>query len=158
MAKDRIERDELAGKLMETASVAEDPLRAMAEMMADFVMEAEVSEKIGAEPYERSEGRITQRNGCRPRRWDTRLGTMRLQIPKLREGGYVPSFIERWVNEEEGVVRYEGSALVLPGFIALPPEWLRNGAAFTAPLIPASDSALGPLPSVALSSAHVTPS
>ena len=112
MAKDRIERDELAGKLMETASVAEDPLRAMAEMMADFVMEAEVSEKIGAEPHERTDGRVTQRNGYRPRRWDTRLGTMRLQIPKLREGGYVPSFIENRKRSEQALISVIQEAVV----------------------------------------------
>lgn len=37
MAKDRIDRNELAGKLMETATAAEDLLRTMAEMIADFV-------------------------------------------------------------------------------------------------------------------------
>lgn len=46
MAKDRIDRDELASKLMETSSIAEDPLRAMAEMIAQFVMEAEVTSKV----------------------------------------------------------------------------------------------------------------
>ena len=50
MAKDRIERDELASKLIETATSAEDPLRAMAELLTDFVMEAEVTAKVGAEP------------------------------------------------------------------------------------------------------------
>ena len=43
MAKDRIERGELADKLVALTAEAEDPLRAMAEMMTDFVMEAEVS-------------------------------------------------------------------------------------------------------------------
>jgi len=57
MAKDRIDRNELPDKLVETASSAEDPLRAMAEMIADFVMEAEVTQKIGAEPHERSDER-----------------------------------------------------------------------------------------------------
>jgi hypothetical protein len=47
MAKDRIDRDELTSKLMETSSIAEDPLRAMAEMIAQFVMEAEVTNKVG---------------------------------------------------------------------------------------------------------------
>jgi hypothetical protein len=56
MAKDRIDRNELADKLVEAANAAEDPLRAMAEMITDFVMEAEVSAKIGAEPHERSIG------------------------------------------------------------------------------------------------------
>ena len=45
MAKDRIDRNELADKLVETASAAEDPVRAMAELIADFVMEAEVAQK-----------------------------------------------------------------------------------------------------------------
>ena len=61
MAKDRIERDELASKLIETASGAEDPLRAMAELLTDFVMEAEVTAKVGAEPHERSDTRVTHR-------------------------------------------------------------------------------------------------
>jgi len=88
MAKDRIDRDELASKLIETATSAEDPLRAMAELLTDFVMEAEVTAKVGADPHERSEQRTTHRNGHRERRWDTRLGTLMLQVPKLREGGY----------------------------------------------------------------------
>jgi hypothetical protein len=49
-----------------------------------------------------------------------------------------------------------GLALALPGFIAFAPEWLRCGAACAAHAIPASESALGSLPSVALSSAQVT--
>ncbi len=112
MAKDRIDRDELASKLMETATSAEDPLRAMAEMIADFVMEAEVSEKIGAEPYERSAERTTHRNGHRPRRWDTRLGTLTLQVPKLREGGYVPSFIEHRRRSEQALISVIQEAVV----------------------------------------------
>jgi hypothetical protein len=54
MAKDRIDREELANKLVEEATSAEDPLRAMAEMIADYVMEAEVTAKVGAAPHERS--------------------------------------------------------------------------------------------------------
>ncbi len=74
MAKDRVEREELASKLLETAARGSDPLREMAEMMAAFIMEAEVSQQIGAEPHERSAERSTHRNGYRDRRWDTRLG------------------------------------------------------------------------------------
>jgi hypothetical protein len=78
---------------METASSAEDTLRAMAELLTDFVIEAEVTAKVGAEPHERSEQRTTRRNGHRERRWDTRLGTLTLQVPKVCEG-FVPSSIE----------------------------------------------------------------
>ncbi len=75
MARDRIDRDELASKLME-ASSAEDRLRAMAELITDFLMEAEVTAKVGAEPHERSAERTTHRNGHRDRPRDTRLGTL----------------------------------------------------------------------------------
>ena len=37
---------------------------------------------------------MTQRNGYRSRAWDTRVGTMDLHIPKLREGSYFPSLLE----------------------------------------------------------------
>lgn len=112
MAKDRIERNELCDKLVEVASAGENPLRAMAEMMADFVMEAEVAAKVGAEPYERTLERATQRNGYRPRRWDTRLGTLELKIPKVREGGYVPSFIENRKRSEQALISVIQEAVV----------------------------------------------
>ena len=54
MAKDRIERDELASKLEETVTKASDPLRAMAEMVADFIMESEIWQQIVAAPRERT--------------------------------------------------------------------------------------------------------
>jgi putative transposase len=112
MAKDRIDRDELASKLMETASAADDPLRAMAEMVTDFLMEAEVTAKVGAEPHERSTERTTYRNGHRERRWDTRLGTLTLNVPKLREGGYVPSFIEHRKRSEQALISVIQEAVV----------------------------------------------
>jgi len=112
MAKDRIERNELADKLMETANAAEDPLRAMAEILTDFLMEAEVTAKVGAEPHERSEERTTHRNGHRDRRWDTRLGTLTLKVPKVREGGYVPSFIENRKRSEQALISVIQEAVV----------------------------------------------
>lgn len=112
MAKDRIDRDELASKVMEAARSGEDPLRSMAEMIADFVMEAEVTGKVGAEPHERSEERTTHRNGHRERRWDTRLGTMMLKVPKVREGGYIPSFIENRKRSEQALISVIQEAVV----------------------------------------------
>lgn len=112
MAKDRIDRTELADKLVESAQSAEDPLRRMAEMIADFVMEAEVTAKLGAEPHERTEQRTGHRNGHRDRRWDTRLGTLHLSVPKLREGGYVPSFIEHRKRSEQALISVIQEAVV----------------------------------------------
>lgn len=112
MAKDRIAREELADKLVNLAGSAEDPIRAMAEMITDFVMEAEVSAEIGAEPYERAAERTTQRNGYRERRWDTRLGTLNLQVPKVRDGGYIPSFIEHRRRSEQALISVIQEAVV----------------------------------------------
>ena len=57
-------------------------------------MEVEVCGHIGAQRYERTASRTTYRNGYRPRRWDTRVGTIELEIPKLRRGSYFPSLLE----------------------------------------------------------------
>lgn len=112
MAKGRIDREELADKLVEQVKEADDPIRAMAQLMADFVMESEVTAKVGAEPHERSAERTTYRNGYRPRRWDTRLGTLELQVPKVREGGYVPSFIEHRKRSEQALISVIQEAVV----------------------------------------------
>ena len=47
-------------------------------------MDAEATQLAGAGLHERSESRLTNRNGYREREWDTRVGTVDLQIPKLR--------------------------------------------------------------------------
>ena len=59
-------------------------------VLVEGIMDAEVSSRIGAEYGERCPERVTQRNGYRSRAWDTRVGTMDLHIPKLREGSYFP--------------------------------------------------------------------
>jgi transposase-like protein len=68
------------------------------------LMEAEVSELIGAAHGERSEERLTHRNGYRPRRWDTRAGEIELAIPKIRRGSYFPSFLEPRRRSEQALV------------------------------------------------------
>ena len=71
-----------------------DFLREVLNMLVNLLMEAEVSEHIGAERHERTPDRKTQRNGHRERTWETRVGDLALRIPKLREGTYYPSFLE----------------------------------------------------------------
>ncbi len=58
------------------------------------VIDAEVVQRIGAERYQRTPQRLTQRNGYRERALVTRVGEVRLQVPKLREGSYFPSLLE----------------------------------------------------------------
>ena len=71
-----------------------DALREGVRLLAQALMELEVSEEIGAERYQRTAERKTYRNGYRKRRWDTRVGTVQLKIPKLRKGSYFPSLLE----------------------------------------------------------------
>ena len=68
------------------------------------LMEGEVAELIGAGLGERSEDRATWRNGYRPRRWGTRAGEIELQIPKLRQGSYFPSFLEPRRRSEQALL------------------------------------------------------
>jgi transposase-like protein len=62
--------------------------------LAQALMEVEVSAHIGAERGEPSPERVTHRNGSRPRDWETRVGTVELAVPKLRQGSYFPTLRE----------------------------------------------------------------
>jgi putative transposase len=89
-----------------------DVLRESVRFVAEQLMEAEVSELIGAERGERTEDRATHRNGYRPRRWDTRAGELELQIPKLRRGSYFPSFLQPRKRSEQALVAVVQQAYV----------------------------------------------
>ena len=71
-----------------------DFLRGIAEAVLQLIMEADVDGLIGAGRHERSGDRTTWRNGYRERALDTRLGTLNLKVPKLRQGSYFPGFLE----------------------------------------------------------------
>ncbi len=68
-----------------------DLLRQLAETALAKLVEFEVAGLVGAGRRERSEGRATHRNGYRERTLETRMGTLELEIPKLRNGSYFPS-------------------------------------------------------------------
>jgi putative transposase len=72
-----------------------DAIRTGAEFVYQALIEAEASEQIGAARYERSGSRTTQRNGHRTRTLSTKAGDLELKIPKLREGVFYPSLLER---------------------------------------------------------------
>ena len=75
------------------ADAAPDLLREMMRMVVTALMGAEADELCGAGYGERSPERVNRRNGYRDRPWDTRLGTVPLQIPKLRQGAYFPDWL-----------------------------------------------------------------
>lgn len=58
------------------------------------LIELEATDRIGAAPYERTEDRVTERNGHRPRMLTTKAGDVELRIPKLRKGSFFPIILE----------------------------------------------------------------
>ena len=82
-----------------------DPMLHLLEWLCSQLMEAEADKKLGACKSERSDSRSGYRSGCRARRWDTRIGTMYLLIPKFRSGGYVPSFLTVRKRSEAALIQ-----------------------------------------------------
>jgi len=81
-----------------------DLLRSVAEAVLQLLMEADVEGLIGAGRHERSPERLNYRNGFRDRTLDTRLGSLQLRIPKLRQGSYFPPFLEPRKTSEKALV------------------------------------------------------
>jgi putative transposase len=95
--------------------MSEEHADVVREGVAAFVaelMEAEVAAQIGAELHEKAPGRSTHRNGYRSREWDTRAGTIELEIPRLRSGSYFPSFLEPRTRAEQALVAVVQEAYV----------------------------------------------
>ena len=89
-----------------------DPLFSMMQWITEQLMEIEVSKKANAQKGVHSSERKTYRCGTRLRRFDTRLGTMYLLIPKLREGGYIPFFITEKRRSEQALIEVVQEAWV----------------------------------------------
>jgi putative transposase len=83
-------------ELLRKAMIEQDAgfLKEGVRVLSQALMEMEVEEHVGASRHERSPGRVGQRNGYRERSWDTRVGTVELKVPRVRDGGYFPSLLE----------------------------------------------------------------
>ena len=102
MTKSTVDAMETASNVIQTSHASmllQTLLRALT-----TVMDGEVSVLCGAGHGERSEERSNVRNGYRDRLLETRLGTVELKIPKLREGSYFPSFLEPRRPCEQAIV------------------------------------------------------
>src|SRR5215210_6694945 len=71
-----------------------DLIRDAVQLVLQELIETEAVEVIGADRYERSEARVTDRNGHRPRLLATQAGDIELRIPKLRKGSFFPAILE----------------------------------------------------------------
>ena len=89
-----------------------DPMLSMLEWLCSQLMEAEVDQQLGAEKSQRTDGRSGNRSGYRPRRLDTRMGTMYLMVPKVRQGGYIPFFVTEHKRSEAALIQVVQEAFV----------------------------------------------
>src|SRR5262249_17249956 len=89
-----------------------DFLREGVRVLAQALMEVEVTQQVGARRYERTSERTGERNGSRERRWDTRVGSITLRVPRVREGSYFPSLLEPRRRAERALVTVVQEAYV----------------------------------------------
>ena len=89
-----------------------DFLKEGVRVFSQALMEVEVAQHPGAERYERSGERHGQRNGYRERSWDTRVGTLDLKVPRVRDGSYFPSLLEPRKRAERALVAVVREAYV----------------------------------------------
>jgi putative transposase len=81
-----------------------DFLREGVRVLAAELMEMELAEHVSAERHERTADRTGYRNGYRERPWDTRVGTIELKVPRVRDGSFFPSLLEPRRRAERALV------------------------------------------------------
>src|SRR6266516_1857357 len=107
----RVTAEQVVGYLLEGEEL--DFLRESLTWVCQQLMEAEVSELVGAARGERAPAeRLAHRNGYRSRPWQTRAGEIELAIPKIRRGSYFPSFLEPRRRSEQALVSVVQEAYV----------------------------------------------
>lgn len=83
----------------------DDPgfLKEIVQRVVQEMLEAEMTEHIGAAPYERTDARKGQRNGHKPRALRTRVGTLNLLVPQDREGNFSTRLFSRYQRNEKAL-------------------------------------------------------
>jgi len=103
----------LAGLLRKAeADPSTDVLREGVRVLAEAVMALEVEQHLGAARHERTPERTGQRNGYRERAWDTRVGTIDLRVPRVRDGSYFPGLLEPRTRAERALAAVVQEAYV----------------------------------------------
>ena len=81
-----------------------DGLKPLLESLLNQVLQTQASDQLQAAPYERTNARQGYRNGYRERSLTTRIGTLTLQVPRLRQGSFTPDLDERWQRSEQALL------------------------------------------------------
>lgn len=102
----------LEALLRKSGEEGTDFLREGVRILAQELMELDVSQHVGAQRYERTAERTGQRNGLRERQWDTRVGSIQLQVPRVRDNSFFPSILEPRKRSEQALVAVVQEAYV----------------------------------------------
>lgn len=88
------------------AALVDDPefLRRIVEEVIQELLEVEMTNHVGAAPYERTDSRRGQRNGYKPRALRTRVGTLSLLVPQDRDGSFSSAIFARYQRNEKALV------------------------------------------------------
>ena len=94
----------LSGSKLKEFLTRDDGLQGLVEDVLSQVLEAQMTEHIGAGRHERSESRQAYRNGHRPRRLYSRVGPLSLRVPQSRDGGFSTEIFRRYQRSEQALV------------------------------------------------------
>src|SRR5215204_4453045 len=95
-----------------TTTMADEMRMALERLLSKALVELEVTQYVGAERHERTPERTGQRNGYREREWDTRVGTIELRVPRVRDGSYFSSLLDPRKRAERALVAVVQEAYV----------------------------------------------
>ncbi len=87
-----------------TSDGKDEAFSKLLECILNQVLNAQASEQVGADRYERSEKRTGYRNGFRMRTITTRVGTIELQVPRLRDGKFSTTLFRQYQRSEQALV------------------------------------------------------
>ncbi len=91
-------------KMLLSFMAEQDPMQSMLQWLCEQMMDVELATKIQANKSERTDERKGYRSGYRVRKFDSRMGTIYLLVPKLRQGGYIPFFVSEKSRSEAALI------------------------------------------------------
>lgn len=87
-----------------TTNGKDEAFASLVSTILNQVLSAQASEQAGAQPYERSDERRAYRNGYRERVMHTRVGTLLLTVPRLRNGEFSTELFQRYQRSEQALM------------------------------------------------------
>ena len=108
----RLNKSEYFRRMLLTCMTEPDPLLTILQWVSERLAEQEAEQKVGAQKGKHSTKRNTHLSGTRVRRFDTRLGSIYLLIPKLRRGGFIPFFVTERKRSEAPLIKVVQEAFI----------------------------------------------